>query len=267
MFSEDPLVAEAQKIMLQILCEVDKICTEHKITYWLEGGTLLGAVRHRGFIPWDDDIDIAMPRKDYERFLTIAPQQLPVGLFLQTRTCDPHYNLPIAKVRKKGTLLIEEGETGNEEYCHGIFIDIIPNDYYESAWFIYWMRWARTFRDKKKKFPKGSLRRVLTILYTNILLYLPVKLSLMLHNYFVKRREWFQNENASYLSHGLEFGHPHPTRTADILPPAREKEIFEGHDFFVPRNKEQYLTDYYDRDYMVPPPVGKRKIHAKKIII
>lgn len=72
MFNENSLVADAQKIMLQILCATDKICTEHHLTYWLEGGTLLGAVRHHGFIPWDDDMDISMPRKDYEQFLKIA---------------------------------------------------------------------------------------------------------------------------------------------------------------------------------------------------
>ena len=119
--------------MLQILCATDKICTEHHLTYWLEGGTLLGAVRHHGFIPWDDDMDISMPRKDYEQFLKIAPQLLPKDLFLQTQQSDPQYKLPIAKIRKRGTLLIETGETGNENYCHGIFIDIIPNDYYHNG--------------------------------------------------------------------------------------------------------------------------------------
>lgn len=79
--------------MLQILCATDKICTEHHLTYWLEGGTLLGAVRHHGFIPWDDDMDISMPRKDYEQFLKIAPQLLPKDLFLQTQQSDPQYKL------------------------------------------------------------------------------------------------------------------------------------------------------------------------------
>lgn len=124
MFNEDKNIAAAQKVMLDILIEVHKICVKHNITYWLEAGTLLGAVRHKGFIPWDDDIDISMPREDYEKFLEIAQRELPSDLFLQTNKTDPEYSREITKVRKLNTLLIETGETGNENYCHGIFIDI-----------------------------------------------------------------------------------------------------------------------------------------------
>lgn len=104
------------------------------------------------YVSWDDDMDISMPRKDYEQFLKIAPRLLPKDLFLQTQQSDPQYKLPIAKIRKRGTLLIKTGETGNENYCHGIFIDIIPNDYYHNKWFIKWMRWGVTVRDRKKNY-------------------------------------------------------------------------------------------------------------------
>ena len=65
---------------LAILEEIDHICKKHKIDYWLDGGTLLGAVRHGGFIPWDDDIDIAMRQEDLERFIAVAPGELPTHL-------------------------------------------------------------------------------------------------------------------------------------------------------------------------------------------
>ncbi|MCI6223008.1 MAG: LicD family protein [Selenomonadales bacterium] len=267
MFNENSLVADAQKIMLQILCATDKICTEHHLTYWLEGGTLLGAVRHHGFIPWDDDMDISMPRKDYEQFLKIAPQLLPKDLFLQTQQSDPQYKLPIAKIRKRGTLLIETGETGNENYCHGIFIDIIPNDYYHNKWFIKWMRWGVTVRDRKKNYPKGSIRRHLVVLYTNVLLFFPVQIALWIHNFLSRHHEWFQDEQAKYLSHGLEFGFLRETQTADILPIVRDEAVFEGVTFSVPRHKERYLEQYFDKNYMTLPPQEKRKTHAKKIVL
>lgn len=72
MFNEDKTVAAAQKVMLEILLEIHRVCEENNITYWLDAGTFLGAIRHKGFVPWDDDCDVAMPRKDYEKFLKIA---------------------------------------------------------------------------------------------------------------------------------------------------------------------------------------------------
>ena len=74
---------------LSILEEIDKICKRHNIEYWLDGGSLLGAIRHGGFIPWDDDIDIAMSLEDEKRFEQIAPKELPEWLFLQTPATDP----------------------------------------------------------------------------------------------------------------------------------------------------------------------------------
>ena len=88
MFNEDKTVAGAQKVMLDILSEIHRICVENHLTYWLEAGTLLGAIRHKGFIPWDDDCDVSMPRKDYEKFLEIAQSQLPETMFLQTKETD-----------------------------------------------------------------------------------------------------------------------------------------------------------------------------------
>ena len=70
---------------LSILKEVDRICRKHKLSYWLDGGTLLGAMRHGGFIPWDDDLDICMIREDYERFVKIAVNEFPEDMMLQTR--------------------------------------------------------------------------------------------------------------------------------------------------------------------------------------
>ena len=80
---------------LSILEEVDRICKKHGIGYWLDGGSLLGAVRHGGFIPWDDDIDIGMTKSDLERFEKIAPAELPETLFLQTRRSDPAHKYAI----------------------------------------------------------------------------------------------------------------------------------------------------------------------------
>ena len=80
---------------LSILEEIDRICQKHKIGYWLDGGTLLGAVRHGGFIPWDDDIDIAMREEDMQRFIEVAPGELREGLLLQTPQTEPSRKSPL----------------------------------------------------------------------------------------------------------------------------------------------------------------------------
>ena len=103
-------VSQLRKVQIKqltILKEIDRICKKHNIDYWLDGGTLLGAVRHRGFIPWDDDIDIAMKASDIKQFETIAQKELPTWLFLQNRQTDPYCKEDITKIRDLNSLYLE----------------------------------------------------------------------------------------------------------------------------------------------------------------
>ena len=111
--------------LLDILTEVDKACQTHHIRYYLVAGTLLGAVRHKGFIPWDDDIDIAMPRPDYERFLRHAHEWLPAPLEMVAPECTKHYPFAFAKVQDSHTTLLERRKL---QYIGGLCIDIFPLD-------------------------------------------------------------------------------------------------------------------------------------------
>ena len=111
---------------LSILEEIDRICQKHQIGYWLDGGTLLGAVRHGGFIPWDDDIDIAMRQEDLERFINIAPEELREGLFLQTPQNEPQSKEPIVKVRDLNSFYVEGADNFAADYQKGLYVDIFP---------------------------------------------------------------------------------------------------------------------------------------------
>ena len=104
----------AQLKMVEILEAIDNICQKHDIKYWLCYGTLLGAVRHKGFIPWDDDCDICMMREDYEKFSKYA-NELPSNLFLQTNETDSNYSKKIIKIRMNNTKLVESDESENEK--------------------------------------------------------------------------------------------------------------------------------------------------------
>lgn len=118
---------QLKQVELEILLEVKRVCEELDIQFFIESGTLLGAVRHGGFIPWDDDIDIGMIRGDYERFLAEAQAHLRDGYFVDAPSANPHSHVPFAKVRKRNTLLLEHVAVGLGG-CQGIWIDILPWD-------------------------------------------------------------------------------------------------------------------------------------------
>ena len=110
---------ELKKLELEIAKEVKKICDENNIDYFIIGGTLLGAVRHKGFIPWDDDMDIGMTWNNYQRFLKLAPEKMDDRFFIQTCQTDLNYHNIFAKVRLRNTHMIEK-VTENIEICDGI---------------------------------------------------------------------------------------------------------------------------------------------------
>lgn len=116
---------ELKQIQLQILDEVVAFCDKHQIRYFLMAGTLLGAVRHQGYIPWDDDIDIGMLREDYERFLELYSKEQG-DYYIYTHRLKPKCTFPFMKVCLKNTLVKEELLGTDEEY--GINIDIFPID-------------------------------------------------------------------------------------------------------------------------------------------
>ena len=264
---------EAQILMKTILRDIDKICRENNISYWIESGTMLGAKRHNGFIPWDDDIDIGMMRKDYERFLELAPSHLPDDLFLQNAQLDSGVENSWSKVRHKYSKLIEEY---NAEYHEGLFVDIFPYDFYECNLTdksyirkkISEINYLMLFKSKLpyEKNIVENLKRGIAKGYKQILIRKD------LNEFCVDRQKkainGIKKENGRFVGYGSEIGEFDFDRymEKDIIFPVKEGE-FEDIKVKIPNDSHRYLTTIYGESYMDIPKIEDRYNHNKGIYI
>lgn len=159
--NETSSVKKVQEKILYIMKFIDKLCREHDIEYYIMGGTALGAVRHGGFIPWDDDLDIFMTPKNYDRFKKIFESIQSLEFVLQEWKTTPNY-LEYAKIRLNGTTFIEENYKDRKDMHHGIYVDImilhkVPNSkfiqklvYYESKFVTLYGLSQRNWKPKTK---------------------------------------------------------------------------------------------------------------------
>lgn len=118
---------EHQLVLLELLQEFDRICSKHNIPYLIFCGSAIGAVRHKGFVPWDDDLDVSMLRKDYERFLEVASSELREEYYLQAEFSE-HWPMNFSKLRKNNTTCLEKYHPKDKKSHQGIYIDLFPCD-------------------------------------------------------------------------------------------------------------------------------------------
>ena len=126
--TSDNVIHSIQNIEQEILDVFHEVCTTHHLCYSLGYGTLLGAVRHGGFIPWDDDIDIVMPREDYEILLSLWDSEAPKGYLLQNHHRTPDYPNNFSKIVKDHTTFLQDEWARDRGFHKGFFIDIFPAD-------------------------------------------------------------------------------------------------------------------------------------------
>ncbi|WP_017413639.1 LicD family protein [Clostridium tunisiense] len=263
MNSENTDLRALQEIMLNIMQEIDKLCRENNINYWLDSGTLLGAVRHDGFIPWDDDVDLAMMREDYDKFIAIAKEKLPKNLFLQTPDSDKYTQNPWIKVKDRNSILVSNN---NEKGHIGVFVDIFPMDFYEhkgrkSIYKRIINNLIVSFWLKKAPFTKPFIKNLGKNLYK---LFCKIVFSLL----FFINYEWLvqfsgklqkksnsKNEAKDYIDFGVEVPFDIKLKEEHVFP-LKELE-FEEKKFLVPNDYDNYLKKLYG-DYMTLPPEDKR---------
>ena len=254
-----------QLLQAAIVDDVDRICDEYGLKYYLIGGTLLGAVRHQGFIPWDDDIDLVMYRADYNRFLEIVREKYADRYFVQTFETDPHYSRYIAKIRLNGTTLIESS-LQNAKSNAGIYIDIFPldqvckSDGFELNLRGKVIRWLFAYKTVKH----DAMVRTLGVRYifgkglrwTTFLI--PDELVNRLFNYVCTKDN---GKNCAYVTNFAS----HFKWKKQLFPNWFYGEgcrlPFEGRRFRAPLEYEQILKRLYGDHYMEIPPPEKRETH------
>lgn len=252
---EGTTLRKVQLRLLDILIEIDKICRKHDIKYWIDFGTLLGAVRHGGFIPWDDDIDVTMPIEDYHRFLEIAPTELPDTLFLQTKDTDPSYRLLINKVRDNNSLYITKHEDFSRDYNKGLYIDIFEAVPYPNVnpklqkFIMHWYQKTCHFFSVKQNV---SLKNhMASIVFPIIKLNLDIIWGIL---------NLGKKNAIGYAKQFNVYGNSYPQ---NIVYPLKDIS-FEGKTFLGPSNPDKYLTSIYE-DYMKLP--KKEQQHAHIIYV
>lgn len=257
------VLRQAQLKMVEILVAIDDVCKKNNIEYWLCYGTLLGAVRHKGFIPWDDDCDIVMMREDYERFMECAKRDLPNNFLLQSNKIDKAYTKKVTKVRMKNTKFIEHDESDNEKYCQGLFVDIFVWDYHYGFEKILtrYLRNVSALRYKRKMYPKGSFKRWAIHLLTAIPY---IGCSFVQKIYRAISSFWAENKKLKWLGREAKL-QDCVFVERDVIYPLRKDISFEGYHFPIPNNYDKFLTDRYG-EYMVPPSnIGTKLRHARHI--
>ena len=250
---EGSLLRRQQMRMLDILTEVDRICKKHHIDYWLSSGTLIGAMRHKGFIPWDDDLDIEMMRSDYLRLMEVLPKELPDWLALQNHETDPAYFFYYAKVRDRRSKMLEQNAYDRRWQEKGIYIDIFPMERHpiwlhkltEKAVGHMYKVWRTSTDDDK------AIRQVRRIFDAN-------------RRLFPLLRLFCRLLPGKTITSGMGIPFHNPRYAKDIFP-LTEAE-FEGRKFPVPHDADSLLRRLYG-DYMQLPDLTTLATHVGQLEI
>ena len=248
---------------LMLAKEVARLCEKHGLRYFLIAGTLLGAVRHGGFIPWDDDMDIGLLREDYDRFLVICAEELDTQVFfLQTTDTDPYYALPFAKLQLVGTRFLEQNASGHA--AAGIYLDVFPFDNVPENLRLRRRHNRRLYVQKRLLLAKmgykpwastpGWRKRAVYALLS-LGAHLRTRKGLA-HKLEQELRRYNASPTDLIVAGGGSYGYTRETIRRDWIA-ALTPLPFEDATFTVPAAYTDYLTYFYG-DYMTPPPPEKR---------
>lgn len=265
---------ELKQVLLGIYKDFAALCDQYGLVYMLAGGSCLGAVRHRGFIPWDDDLDVMMPRSDYEKFIDVCKQGK-LGEQYELDYPNRHNDAKVIflKILKKGTVN-EEIFDDNSPFSKGIYLDVfvldgVPrgNINQKIKGFIANVLQFISILVFYAQYPSKNLKKFMSLdkdlnKRYKIKVFFGIILSIIPHRYWVY---WFDcfvsSSNVSKLV-GIPTGRKR--YNGEIFPKEvyfpPQKAMFEGIEVFIPADYDTYLKNLY-KNYMILPPVDKRERH------
>lgn len=252
---------KAKLLMLEILKEVHRVCVENDIKYFLHFGTLIGAVRHNGFIPWDDDIDIGMLREDYDKFCELAPKKLSSEYVLQNSKSDRGYCFYFSKVILKDTVWIGEDSLNTAPKYNGICIDVfpfdkIPDDVKLYKNFFKKCGLANYFTLIKFKYRNQNMSDNHAFIKKAIISFFP---KLFFVTYRKRLFSKYKKLKENYLICGLW----NSSVRRPLTPDCYDEVIlhkFESDSFYIPKQYDKVLSVFFG-DYMKLPPESERQNH------
>ena len=249
-------IEEQKRIELDVLLSVDEFCRKNNIKYYLCGGTLIGAVRHNGFIPWDDDIDIAMPRPDYEKFISTYKHEY-YRVFAWRK--DNKVLCTYAKVYNDKTLLYENSDFGE---TLGVNIDVFPIDglprgKHNAERHVKRMKrlWGLVVCATVKDISKRTIIRKIEII-TMRLLFTIFRNKHFIVGYAIQQAKKIPFNESDYVA-GVLWGYGVKEIMHRRVTEELEEHYFEGHSLYIPKYYDEYLKSLYG-DYMKLPPEIER---------
>lgn len=256
-------LSEGKKLMVEILKYIQKICQENNLQYFVVAGTLLGAVRHKGFIPWDDDIDIIMPREDHIKLIEIINKENNEMFGVLDKRFDETYPLELSKVIMKNTRCELHEELKSVQSKCEIFVDIFTLEYFNKETSKKYRRYVRLFENARKKVVIDSLRpstfKILLKIFrviSNVLV--PVNLIKI----FKKK---YSVENGPFVGFAVEQSSDFLCKSEDVFP--LKKIPFEDIEVWAPKEPEKMLIAQYGESFMQLPPEDKRIMHSQYISV
>lgn len=276
-FYNDQELSKIKQSEMGILRDFIKICDENNLEYFGIAGTCLGAVRHGGYIPWDDDIDIGMPRKDYERFLEIAERDYSDKYYVLNAENYTNYPLMTTRWCIKNTKFVEYSFANLKNCPLGIFLDIFPYDNLADdkveRWFQQWRAWFYSKLMILREIPEpylaqtGLVKKIILLICKSVYkvmdflnvdkkkLYKKCKKICMKYNNKTTKKIGFICDTTPHMEENF---------VKDIFP--CKKIQFEDIMMKFPKNTDLLLKQIYGDTYMTLPPVEKRKTHFPYIL-